>query len=601
MFTEPKRRLAAIVNADVAGYSRLMGQDEADTLAMLNASRDIFRAHIDAHDGRVVDTAGDSVLAVFDSVVEAIDACVAIQAELATLNAARAEARRMRFRIGINLGDVLEQSDGTIYGDGVNIAARVERLAEPGGLTVSGPAYDFLADRPGVHWRFLGEQTVKNIGRPVRVYALDASGSGAPAPVPVPPAAPAPVAPSPELPARPSIAVLPFTNLGGSDDDEYFADGITEDIITELSRFKDMIVTSRNSTFTFKGRAVTAQEIGRTLNVRYILEGSVRKAGERVRVNAQLIEANSGHHLWAERFDRKLCDVFAVQDELTRRIVATLVGRVIDSERRRARNDAGGDNPAAYDLVLRGRELWLRFNREDNLAARGLYLQAIKLDAEYPRAYAGIAWTYATAYNEYWTDDPRGSLDQALEYAQRAVYMDPASHTYRLCLGMVYFFRKNLDKALECFEKAVELNVNDADCYTFLAHALSLNGEPDKAIALLDHAFEINPYLDSWSRSLYVVAYFLARRYADALAIIRQFDGPQMSPRMSNCRWFAATLAALGRVADARPYAARYLEHYPGFDLDEHVARMPFRRSADREHYRENLRAAGFAAHAVTA
>ncbi|MEQ8234847.1 MAG: adenylate/guanylate cyclase domain-containing protein [Gammaproteobacteria bacterium] len=604
MFTEPKRRLAAIVNADVAGYSRLMGQDEADTLAQLNASRAVFRRHIGEHDGRIVDTAGDSVLAVFDSVVEALDACVLIQAELAELNAAREPARRMLFRIGINLGDVLEQSDGTVYGDGVNIAARVERLADPGGITLSGPAHDFVADRPGARWRFLGEQSVKNIVRPVRVYAREAAeiverdDTETPA---ASPSATGPDAAAARLPARPSIAVLPFTNLGGSDEDEYFADGITEDIITELSRFKDMIVTSRNSTFSFKGRAVQAQEIGRALNVRYILEGSVRKAGERVRVNAQLIEADSGHHLWAERFDRKLCDVFAVQDELTRRIVATLVGRVTDSERRRARSDAGGDNPAAYDLVLRGRELWLKFNREDNLAARGLYLQAIKLDPEYPRAYAGIAWTYATAYNEYWTDDPQGSLDQALEYAQRAVYMEPASHTYRLALGMVHFFRKNVDKAIECFEKAIELNVNDADCYTMLAHALSLNGEPDKAVALLDHAFEINPYLDAWSRSLYVVAYFIAERYDDALAVMRQFDGPRMSPQMSNYRWFAATLAALGRAQEARPYVERYMAHYPTFDLDEHVARMPFRRTADRERYRDALRAAGFAGVALTA
>lgn len=603
MFTEPKRRLAALVNGDVVGYSRLMGQDEADTLAMLNAAREIFRTQVAAHDGRIVDTAGDSVLSVFDSVVEAIDACVAIQKQLAELNEGRSATRRMDFRIGINLGDVLEQSDGTVYGDGVNIAARVERLADPGGITLSGPAYDFVADRGGMRWRFLGEQTVKNIARPVRVYALvtDPAEDARHDPRERDAAltSPAAAAEAARLPARPSIAVLPFTNLGGSSDDEYFADGITEDIITELSRFKDMIVTSRNSTFSFKGQAVKAQDIGRALNVRYILEGSVRKSGERVRVNAQLIEAGSGHHLWAERFDRKLCDVFAVQDELTRRIVATLVGRVADSERRRARSDEGGENPAAYDLVLRGRELWLKFNREDNLAARGLYLQAIKLDPEYPRAYAGIAWTYATAYNEYWTDDPQGSLDEALEYAQRAVHMDPASHTFRLCLGMVYFFRKQLDKAIESLEKAIELNVNDADCYTFLAHALSLNGEPEKAIALLDHAFEINPYLDVWPRSLYVVAYFIAGRYEEGRTVMREIDGPRISP--SNCRWFAATCAALGRIEEARPYVERYVEHYPAFDVDEHVSRVPFRRAGDRERYRECLRQAGFAGVATPA
>lgn len=591
MFTEPKRRLAAIVAADVAGYSRLMEADEADTLAMLNASREVFRRHVDEHNGRIVDTAGDSVLAMFDSVLEAIEASVLIQEALAELNAARPPDRHMRFRIGINLGDVLQQTDGSIYGEGVNIAARLEALAEPGGITLAGAAYDFVADRPGRSWQFLGEQQVKNIARPVRVYTL--ADPSAATPDPAPPAAPVTdtaAQESQEPPARPSIAVLPFNNMSGQADEQYFADGITEDVITELSRFKDLIVTSRNSTFSFKGRALKAQDLGRELNVRYLLEGSVRRAGDRVRVNAQLIEAASGHHLWAERFDRRIEDVFAVQDELTQRIVATLVGRLADSERRRARSELPCKDPAAYDLVLRGRELWLKFNREDNLAARGLYLQAIKLDPEYPRAYAGMAWTYALAYNEYWTDDPQASLDNALDYAQRAVYMDPAAHTLRICLGMVYFFRQELGKAIECLEKAVELNVNDADCYVFLSHAVSLAGDAERAVALLDHAFSINPYLGDWPRAMYVIAYFIGERYAEGAAVIRDIHSPQTS----SYRWFAATLALLDRIAEARTYTKRYLDRYPAFDLEEHLARMPFGRAGDRARYAHGLRLAGF-------
>ena len=588
MFTEPKRRLAAIVAADVAGYSRLMNGDEADTLAMLNASRTIFHTHVDAHGGRVVDTAGDSVLAIFESVVEAIDASAEIQDALRLLNDERAADRRMLFRIGINLGDVLQQTDGSIYGDGVNIAARLQALAEPGGITLAGAAYDFIADRPDHSWQFLGEQTVKNIARPVRVYALTTAANVPADTAPVMPPEPAEMS---SVPARPSIAVLPFSNMSGQADEEYFADGITEDVITELSRFKDLIVTSRTSTFSLKDRALKAQEVGRELNVRYILEGSVRKAGERVRVNAQLIEAASGHHLWAERFDRKLEDVFDVQDELTRRIVATLVGRLADSERRRARNEAECKDPAAYDLVLRGRELWLKLNREDNLAARGLYLQAIKLDPEYARAYAGLAWTYAMAYNEYWTDNPQGSLDCALDYAQRAVFLDPSAHNLRLCLGMVFFFRGKLDQAIECFEKAVELNSNDADCYVFLSHAFILAGDPERAIALLDQAFELNPYLDGWPRSMYVMAHFVAGRYAQGAALIREVHAQQSS----TYRWFAATLAMQGDLHGARAFVDQYLERYPRFDLDEHVARMPFGRESDRERYAEALRIAGFA------
>lgn len=596
MFTEPRRRLAAILAADVAGYSRLMAVDEDDTLDMLNRSRALFRGEIDQHGGRVVDMAGDSVLAIFDSVVEAIAAALVIQAALDRLNVTRPVERRMLFRIGINLGDVLQQTDGSIYGDGVNIAARLEALATPGSIALAGPAYDFVADRADAQWRFLGEQTVKNIARPVRVYVL-AGGGAAPEEQPGDAAAstraPASTAPQ-RLPARPSIAVLPFNNMSGQAAEDYFADGITEDIITELSRFKDLVVTSRNSTFSYKDRSVKAQDVGRELNVRYILEGSVRKAGDRVRVNAQLIDAADGHHLWAERFDRRLEDVFAVQDELTRRIVATLVDRLSDSERRRARSEAPSSDPAAYDLVLKGRELWLRFNREDNLAARGLYLQAIKLDPEYARAYAGMAWTYAMAYSEYWTDDPVGALDCALDYARRGVHMDPTAHNLRLCLGMVYFFRGELAAAIECCEKAVELNPNDADSHLFLARALCFAGEPERALVLLDHAFAINPYLDDWARSIYVLAYFVAERYAEGATRARDLHNAEGGP----ARWCAVTLAMQGELEIARDYAVRYLARYPAFDLDEHVRRTPFARAADRERYATALRRAGFAARA---
>lgn len=586
MFTEPKRRLVAIVAADVAGYSRLMGADEEGTLRMLNAARAVFIEHCKDHHGRIVDTAGDSVLAVFDSVVEAVEYVLAVQDQIEALNTDRPDERKLRFRVGVNLGDILEQSDGTVYGDGVNIAARVQTLSQPGRLALSGAAYDFIADRSDLDWNFLGEQEVKNILRPIRVYALGAAGAH-----PEPGTARS-TGERQTLPSRPSIAVLPFANMGAKQDDDYFADGMTEDIITELSRFRDLMVTARNTSFSYKDQSVNVQEVADTLNVRYVLEGSIRKAGDRVRVTAQLIEAASGHHLWAERFDRKIEDVFAVQDELTQRIVSTLVGRLVETERKRARVEGDSEHVEAYDLVLRGRELWLSFNRDDNLAARGLYLQAIKLDPEYPRAYSGLAWTYASAYNEYWTDDPQGSLTKALEYAQRAVHMDPSSHSYRLCLGMVYFFKQHLEKAIECFEKAVELNVNDADSYVFLGQALSLNGEPDKAIALLDHAFEINPYLGDWPRSLYVIAYFMGERYDEACAIIRELT----SPRISHCRWFAACCAMQGTLEDAAMFRDRYLEAYPDFDLEDHASRVPFRFEADRTRYALALGKAGFEA-----
>ena len=418
------------MSADVAGYSRMMGEDEKATLKTLNAYREVFGASIDQHGGRIVDTAGDSVLAVLDSVVEAVDSAIEIQMELEERNAMLLQERRMRFRIGINLGDVIEQDDGTIYGDGVNIAARLESLADPGGITLSGSAHDFVEGKVKASVAFVGEHEVKNIARPVRVYRIGPPSNDKAV-------EPATTSPSNEssVPSRPSIAVLPFVNMGGDEEQAYFADGITEDIITELSRFQELVVTSRNSTYTYKGKSAKARDVGKELNVRYILEGSVRKSGDRVRVTAQLIEAATEDHIWAERFDRKLEDVFEVQDELTSKIVATLFGQLVESERRRVRTTAETEDPKAYDLVLRGREIWYRFTPEDNLEARKLYEQAIELDPDYARAYSSVAWTYMIGYNEYWAEEPQEALDMALEFGQKGIQIDPTSHTSRLALG----------------------------------------------------------------------------------------------------------------------------------------------------------------------
>ena len=525
---DSKRRLRAILSADVAGYSRLMGADEKATLTTLNASREVFATSISGHSGRVVDTAGDSILAVFDSVVEAVDSAIEIQSELEERNAMLLHERRMRFRIGINLGDVIEQDDGTIYGDGVNIAARLESLADPGGITLSGSAHEFVEGKVKAPVSFVGEHEVKNIAKPVRVYRIGPSAQDRKVGVTTTASASSNVS---TLPSRPSIAVLPFVNMGGDGEQAYFADGITEDIITELSRFQELVVTARNSTFTYKGKSVKALDVGKELNVRYILEGSVRKSGDRVRVTAQLIEAATEDHIWAERFDRKLEDVFAVQDELTSKIVATLFGQLVESERRRARTNVETEDPKAYDLVLRGREIWYRFTPEDNLEARKLYEQAIELDPEYARAYSSVAWTYMIGYNEYWADDPQG----ALEFAQKSVQIDPTSHTSRLALGQVHFFRKDLTKAIESFERAVELNRNDSDAYAFLSQAFCLNGQSEKAIELLDHAFALNSYLGQWHKTQYVVAYFNSRRYQDAYNISETLETKHASYQ----RWIA--------------------------------------------------------------
>ncbi len=576
---DSQRRLQAIFSADAANFTRLMAADEAATVASLNTSRQIFRVHLEARGGRVVDTAGDNVLAVFDSVVEAATAGLEVQAALALENAARAAERQMEFRIGINLGDIIAHGDGTVYGDGINLAARVQSLSAPGAIAISERAFSLLDGTLKSRCRDGGEHAVKGSEVPLHIYHLGLIGD-----------APAPAAPTAaRLPARPSIAVLPFSNLSGHDEDSYFADGISEDIITELSRFKELIVTARNTTFAFRNLAVDIREIGIKLKVRYVLEGSVRRAGTRIRVTAQLIDAETGHHLWAERFDRKLEDVFEMQDELTRKIVATLVDKLDDHELQRARNDVRTEAPEAYDLVLRGRELWSHLNPADNARARQLYQQALALDPNYARAYSSLAWSHIVAYNEYWSEDPAAELDAALEHALKGVQLAPTSHTNRNALGWVYYFRKQLPRAIEALRTAIDLNPNDADGYVFLAQSLSLNGESEQAIALLDEALALNPQLGEWPRAIYVLAYFNARRYADAAGAWERLE----SPRIEFQRWAAALYAYLGRDEEARSAATRYLDTYPKFRLQQHLARIPFTRQEDLEHYGEGLRRAG--------
>jgi adenylate cyclase len=513
--------------------------------------------------------------------VEATSAALAVQEALASANAARDPARRMLFRIGVNLGDIIEQRDGTVYGDGVNLAARAQALSTPGAIALSARAHAFLDGTLRARCRDGGEQVVKEGEAPLHVYHID---------VDAPPAEPKPApGATTRPPARPSIAVMPFTSFGGDGEDSYFADGMTEDIITELSRFQELIVTARNSTFAYRNQAVDLRQVGRELRVRYVLEGSVRRAGARIRVTAQLIDAENGHHLWAERFDRKLEDVFEVQDELTRKIVATLAEKVSDHERRRLRNDARTDNLEAYELVLRGRDLWFKFTPEDNARAQELYQRAIALDPGYARAYASLAWSYIMAYNEYWSDDPQAALDHALDYALTGVTLAPTSHVNRNALGMVYYFRKQLGRSIEALSTALELNPNDASTYVFLAQSLSLNGENERAIELLDKAFRLNPHLGEWPRSIYVIAYFNARRYAEAATVFERLE----QPRVESLRWAAALYAHLGREADARRVATRYRGAYPRFDLRQHLARIPFARRDDLEHYGDGLRGAG--------
>ena len=566
--------------ADVAGYSRMMGTDEEATMAAWWGSRqEVIDPAVVEHRGRIVKLTGDGFLAEFPSVLDAVRCAVAMQTELAGRNAALSDAQRMDFRMGVNLCDIIAD-DEDIYGDGVNIAARLESLARPGGIVVSGIVHEDVIGKLDLAFEDMGEQTVKNITRPVRAYHVLLDGTA--------PAAAESVT-STANGGKPSIAVLPFDNMSGDRDQEFFADGITEDIITDLSRFQELSVVARNSVFTYKNQPTTAQQVGRDLGVRYILEGSVRRAGNRVRVTAQLIDAATGHHLWAERFDRDLEDVFAVQDEVTARIVATLAGKIQTTERRRARDLDRTENLQAYELVLRGRELWLRFTAEDNLEARRLYERAIELDPDYARAYASVAWTYLMAFDHHWSEDAADTLDRALEFAQRGVKVNPASHSNFLTLGQVHLWSGRHDSAIDAFERGIAINPNDSDGYIFLAQAVCYRGDSERGVELMEKAFTINPDTAAWQRAFLVMVYFNGRRYEDAVATMDRIENP---PTLA-FRWYIAALAHLGRDAEARAAAGEYRRRNPDFILARHLSRVHFHKPEDKEHYAEGLRLAG--------
>ena len=444
-----KRRLVAILAADAAGYSRLMGADEEATLRALTEYRAAMTACIEGRGGRVVGTAGDALLAEFTSITDAVTCAAEIQHDLGRRNAALARDRRLEFRIGVHLGDVMVEGDD-IYGDGVNIAARLQEMGEPGGICVSGTVYDSVRNKLGFAYEAAGEQSLKNIADPVRAFHVRIGGT-----------ARAPAAPAADAaPHRPSLAVLPFDNLSGDPQEDYFADGITEDLITEFSRFQELIVIARNSVFSYKGRAVKVQEVGRDLGVRYILEGSVRKAGERVRITAQLIDAATGHHLWAERYDRKLDDVFGVQDEVTQKIVATLPRRLEAADLERARRKPTA-NMAAYDYLLKGKDHHHRGTKADIAKGLKALSKAIELDPDYAQAYAWLACTIGRGTARGYLKRSEELMSQVIESIHKAHSLDAEDPECHRLLSEVYLLRRDFDKAEFHQQRALALNPND--------------------------------------------------------------------------------------------------------------------------------------------
>jgi adenylate cyclase len=573
----PVRRLAAILSADVAGYSRLMGDDEEATLRTLTDYRGIMRDRIEAHAGRVVDAPGDALLAEFASPVEAVAAAAEIQQRLKARNAQLADHRRMEIRIGINLGDVLHE-DGALYGDGVNVAARLESLAEPGGVWVSAAARDQVGERLDVGFEDTGEHEVKNIARPVHAFRVLPDGSA--------PAADAALA----LPDKPSIAVLPFDNMSGDPEQEYFSDGIAEDIITALSKLGDLFVIARNSTFTYKGKAVIVQDVCRDLGVATILEGSVRKAGNRVRITAQLIDGATGGHLWAERYDRDLDDVFAVQDEVTAEIVAALKVKLTVGERETL-TKRESVNMEAYDLILRGREKFMEFSKEASEEAEALYQRALTLDPDYPPVYARLGQIHMGLARLGWGDDPEAEDRKALEYANKAIELDETLPFAHGVLAGIYLWRGRHDEAIAEGERWVELDPNEADALLNLAGSLVFAGRPEDALPLIEKSMRLNPRYSFLTLFALGHAHFLMRRYGDAAATFER--GLKRNPNFFPLGIFLAS--AYGYLAEADKARAVF-EGYKsqlGLLLNATPVGASYKRPEDNAHLMEGLRKAG--------
>ncbi len=553
-----QRRLAAILAADVVGYSRMMDGDEAGTLARLKTLRsEVFDPITAQFGGRIFKTMGDGTLAEFASAFDAVQAAIEVQRALVEHNMAMPEDRRIVLRIGISLGDVIVDGDD-LYGNGVNVAARMEALAEPGAICVSGNVYEHAGKAPGVVFEDLGEQAVKNIDRPVRCYRVRAQ-SDATANASVD----RPDTPSP-LPDKPSIAVLPFNNLSGDPEQEYFADGMTEDIITGLSRFRSLFVTARNSTFAYKGKSPDVREVARDLGVRYILEGSVRRGGERIRITGQLIDAETGNHLWAERYDRELEDIFAVQDEVTEAIVAAIAPEIGEVERARAQRKAPG-NLDAWGLYQRGLAAYYSSTEEGLKSAIEQFDRVNEVDPSFAPAFAmaaGARWRYALHFEP---DDRAEYLSQAREKAYTAITLDPRDPTGLWNAGEVHSMLGQHDMAISKIEEAIGLNPNDALSHYFLGSVLRRAGLAEEAIPHIDKAMRLSPR-DIWITGMLTDRAFVLfdlERYEEAL------DWAQRArlsphPRTMTFAVFAAVLSKLGRYDEARTAVDDLLAHAPG-------------------------------------
>ena len=615
-----QRKLKAIFSADVQSYSKLMGDDEEFTVDTITAYREVITKLIEKYHGRVIDAPGDNILAEFGSPLNALYSAIETQNVLKIENGKLPEYRRMVFRIGINLGEIIHKDD-RIYGDGVNIAARIENLADPGGICISRGVFDQVDSKLDVGFADLGPHSVKNIRKPVNIYKVlldpkdagkivDAtkaksrirrwmvvailglvavvSGVGIWHHQTKPAFEPASVDRlTHPLPDKPSIAVLPFVNMSDDPQQEYFVDGITNDIITALSEFKFLFIIASTSSFTYKGKPVKVQEVSEELGVRYVLEGSVQRTSDRMRINAQLIDATTGKHLWAKRYDRDAQRLFDIQDEIVETIVATLAFEVDAEERERVARKKP-EKLEAYDFWLRGRNAWFGFTKEANAKAGELFDKAIDLDPNWARPYGYMAWVHVNNSRFGWSENPENSMEIALEWAQKCFVLDPNDYKTHWALGIVHLHLRDFELAKAGYERALALNSNDADFLAEMSLALTYMGRPEQAIAQLKKAMRMNPRHPSWYRHILGFAYYEVGQYKEALATLKKDNKPFFLTH----RTLAAVYVRLGRLEEARAEVSKMFDKNPYYSLESENHR-PYNDDTRRERLVKDLRKAG--------
>ncbi|MCA1493456.1 adenylate/guanylate cyclase domain-containing protein [Sinorhizobium alkalisoli] len=578
-----RRRLAAILAADVVGYSRLMERDEKGTHTLLMGRwTEVLEPLVASHQGRVFKRTGDGVLVEFGSAVNAVECAAALQQAMASANRAASETPAIVLRVGVNLGDIMVH-DSDLFGDGVNVAARIEALAAPGGVAISDGIHEYVHGRVGLDFIDGGNHDVKNIERPVHIWTWSPEGRAID---PVETEGKT----TPQLPRKPSIAVLPFDNMSGDPEQGYFADGITEDIITDLSKVSGLFVIARNSSFAYKGKSPDIRKVSRELGVRYVLEGSVRRAADRIRINAQMIDGTTGGHLWAERYDRGLEDIFAVQDEVTRTIVEALRVKLTPSEEER-RESRGKVDPEAYDLLVRSRRSTLQFNAQSSMDARSMLKRAITIDPGLAAAYAALSIVALTDFINQWNGATPDNLSQALELAQKAIETDETEPQGLHALSLALAWMRRLDEAERAAERELELDPNSATAYTALGSIRDFQGRHEDALALYTRANRLDPQFD-------LSLHFLGR----ALLSLERFDEAEiafkrrltLAPRSDMTRFYLACLyGRTGRHEEARRYWREVLEVNPNFSIDHLKRALPYQDPGLLDRLADGLRLAG--------